>query len=100
MRSAPTVTSGGVVLITAPVNSSGAGALFALDASSGAVLNGGNPIFTANGPARMGPIVDGNWVWLSDSTGDLYGLTIDASTPALRNRSTVRRTLEPERDVN
>jgi len=64
------------------------------------VLNGGNPIFTANGPARMGPIVDGNWVWLSDSTGDLYGLTIDASTPALRNRSTIRRTLQPERDVN
>jgi hypothetical protein len=99
-RSAPTVTSGGVVLIMAPTASSGAGGLFALDASSGALLNGGQPIFTANGPARMGPVVDGNWVWISDSTGDLYGLTIDPSTPALRRRSTVRRTLEPERDAN
>jgi hypothetical protein len=91
--SAPTVTSGGVVLIWAPTESSGTGGLYALNASSGALLNGGKPIFTANGPARIGPVVDGDWVWVSDSTGDIYGLTIEASEPALRTRSSVRRTL-------
>jgi hypothetical protein len=98
-RSAPTVSSGGVVLVAVPVDSSGTGGLFALDASSGALLNSGNPIFTANGPARMPPIVDGNWIWLCDSAGDLYGLTTDPSVPALRNPSTVRRRIAPVRDL-
>jgi outer membrane protein assembly factor BamB len=97
-RSAPTVTSGGVVFVMAPINSSGTGGLFALDASSGALLNGGNPIFTANSSARMGPIVDGDWVWVSDSGGDLYGFTTDPSVPALVQQSTVRHSVPLERD--
>jgi hypothetical protein len=97
-RSAPTVTSGGVVLVMAPVNSTGTGALYALDASSGALLNGGNPIFTANSSARMGPIVDGDWVWVSDSGGDLYGFTTDPSVPALARTSSVRHSVPLERD--
>jgi hypothetical protein len=98
-HSAPTVTSGGVVFAWAPVESSGTGGLFALDASSGALLNGGRPIFTANGPSRMGAVVDGDWVWLSDSGGDIYGLTIDSNVPALRTHSTVRRYVPVVRDV-
>jgi hypothetical protein len=99
-RSAPTVTSGGVVLGWAPIDSSGTGGLFALDASSGALLNGGKPIFTANGPARMGAVVDGDWIWLSDSGGDIYGMTTDSSVPTLSSRSTVRRTVPFEGDRN
>ena len=77
----------------APATSNGDGGLYALDASSGALLNGGNPLFTTNQPARMGPIVDGNWIWISDSGGDLYGLTIDSSTPSVRRANTAHRTL-------
>jgi len=98
--SAPTVTSGGVVLEMAPSTSSGTGGLYALDASSGALLNGGNPLFTTNGPGRMGPIVDGDWIWISDSSGDLYGLTTGSSAPALRGASSAHRTIPIERDRN
>jgi hypothetical protein len=96
-RSAPTVTSGGVVFVWAPVDAQGTGGLFALDASSGALLNGGQPVFTANSSARMGAVVDGDWIWLSDNDGDLYGLTIDPNEPMLRTRNTVRRHAPVER---
>jgi hypothetical protein len=84
----------------APSTSSGTGGLYALDASSGALLNGGNPLFTTNGPGRMGPIVDGDWIWISDSSGDLYGLTTGSSAPALRGASSAHRTIPIERDRN
>jgi len=96
-RGAPTVTAGGVVLSSSPcqldmsggcTGTSGTygGALWALDASSGAILNGGNPLITTPSAIRMGAVVDGDWLYLFDNNGDLYGLTIDPSYPAIQDR--------------
>jgi hypothetical protein len=85
-HSMPTVTAGGVVFLGTPCKvdvtegCSGqqfGGALWALDASSGAVLNNGRPIFTTPKAIRMGAVVDGDWVFLLDEYGDMYGYTID-----------------------
>ena len=88
-RSAPTVTAGGVVLLGTPCapTSDGTGclatpsgkiggALWAIDASSGAVLGGGKPILFMPSPIRMAPVVDGNWVFVLDAGGHLAGLTL------------------------
>jgi outer membrane protein assembly factor BamB len=85
-RTAPTVTAGGVVFLGAPSGASG-GALWAIDASSGAILNNGQPILTTPDRIRMAPVVSGNWLWLFDNGGDLYGMTLDADVPAIRNRT-------------
>jgi hypothetical protein len=61
----------------------GGGALWALDASTGTVLNGGNPLIITPGPIRMAPTIDGNWLYVIDNTGDMYGLTIDPSYPSI-----------------
>jgi hypothetical protein len=64
------------------------GALWALDAGTGAVLNGGNPIITTPGVLRMPPTIDGNWVFVVDNNGNMYGLTID---PSIKPASAIMR---------
>jgi len=61
---------------------SGGGAVWALDASTGAVLNGGTPLIITGAALRMPPTIDGNWLYVLDNNGDLYGLTIDQTVPA------------------
>jgi hypothetical protein len=61
----------------------GGGALWAVDASTGSVLNGGNPLIITPGAIRMPPTIDGNWVFVIDNNGDMYGLTIDPSYPSV-----------------
>ena len=95
-RSAPTVTAGGVVFMGTPCTISGStcgtpvpnpdGALWALDASSGALLGGGNPVLLAGDEIRMAPSADGLWVYVYDQSGNLYGLTVDPSVPAIARR--------------
>jgi hypothetical protein len=95
-RSAPTVTAGGVVFIGTPCTpASGggcgapgalAGAVWAVDASTGSVLGGGNPILLTGDHVRMAPTVDGQWMWVLDQSGNLYGLTVDPSVPTLSRR--------------
>lgn len=60
----------------------GGGAVWALDASSGAVLNGGNPLIITNASLRMPPTIDGNWIYVLDNAGSLYALTLDAKYAA------------------
>ncbi len=74
-RSAPTVTAGGVVLMGTPSTAKGnpGGALWALDATTGAILKGGVPLLQTAGTIRMAPVVDGNWLWVIDQKGHLYG---------------------------
>jgi hypothetical protein len=105
-RSAPTATFGGVVLVGtpctpmsdgtcgAPGGASG-GAVWAIDARLGTVLNGGKPILTTGAHVRMAPVVDGDWIWVLDNGGDLYGLTIDPNYKAIAN---VRR-MKAERQI-
>ncbi len=99
-RSAPTVTAGGVVFLATPCTISGSGcaspqnqgyangALWAVDAGSGALLaNGsgpGNPVLVTPSAIRMAPSADGSWIWVVDTSGNLYGLTVDPSVPAIQ----------------
>jgi len=95
-RSMPTVTAGGVVLLGTPCqrDSTGGctgtgafgGAMWALDASSGALLNGGKPILTTPAQIRMGAVADADWLYVLDDAGDLDGLTIDSHFAAVANR--------------
>jgi hypothetical protein len=59
----------------------GDGALWALDASTGVVLNGGKPLIYTSGSLRVPPTIDGNWIFILDNNGTMYALTIDASIP-------------------
>ena len=92
-RSGVTVTAGGVVFVGTPCNPNGAGgcnptisgpggALWAIDASNGTVLNGGKPIVITGDVIRMAPIVDGNWVFVVDNSANLFAFTTDSSVPA------------------
>jgi outer membrane protein assembly factor BamB len=81
-RSAPTVTAGNVVFVASPT-SGGRSQLWALDATTGAVLNGGAPVFTTANLLRMPPVIDGKWMYLLDQGGNLYGLSLDLSVPAI-----------------
>jgi hypothetical protein len=102
-RSAPTVTAGGVVLAGTACTSDGAGgctaaigatfggALWALDASTGALLNGGKPVLLTADHLRVPPVVDGKWVFVQDDGASLYGLTLDPSVPAIQNSTRVVR---------
>jgi len=101
-RSAPTVTAGGVVFLATPCTQSGKGcgspqnngytngALWAVDATAGTLLaNGsgaGNPVLVTPSDIRMAPSADGSWLWVVDNSGKLYGLTVDPSVPAIRER--------------
>ncbi|MGH7708871.1 MAG: PQQ-binding-like beta-propeller repeat protein, partial [Vulcanimicrobiaceae bacterium] len=91
-RSAPTVTAGGVVFIGTPyTNANPGGALWALDAHTGAVLNGGQPVLITAQHIRMAPIVDGTWIWVIDNGGNLYGLNVDpAVTQSIRRRTLIQ----------
>jgi hypothetical protein len=73
-------------LCCSPPGSAVGGAIWALDASTGAVLNGGNPLLTTPGFLRMPPTIDGNWIFVIDNAGNMYGLTIDQSVPAIAGR--------------
>jgi len=83
-RSAPTVTAGGVVFIGTPTAGDG-GQLWALDATSGTILNNGAPLLTTVGHIRMAPVVDGSWLWVMDNSGHLYGLTLDTHFRAIQS---------------
>jgi hypothetical protein len=92
-RSAPTVTAGGVVFMGTPCtsNSNGGcgspgianGAVWAVDATTGALLGGGNPLLVTPDSVLMAPTVDGQWVYVLDNSGNLYALTIDPSIPKI-----------------
>jgi hypothetical protein len=69
-----------------PPSSNLGGAVWAVDAASGPVLNGGKPILTTPGILRMPPTIDGNWVYVLDNGGDLYGLTIDTHYAAINSK--------------
>lgn len=103
-RSAPTVTAGGVVFMATPCTSNGKGgcttpsatngALWAVNASTGALLgSGGNPLLVTPDDIRMAPSADGLWIWVVDDSGNLYGMTVDPSVPtkALRPGAKVPR---------
>jgi hypothetical protein len=62
----------------------GRGAVWAISASSGAVLNGGLPLFYTDAPVRAPPTIDGDWIYVVDISGDLYGLTLDTSYPPIQ----------------
>jgi outer membrane protein assembly factor BamB len=73
------------LICCAPPGTNG-GALWALDATTGAVLNGGNPIIFTGGALRMPPTIDGDWIFVLDNSGNLYALTIDPSYPAIQTK--------------
>jgi hypothetical protein len=92
-RSAPTVTAGGVVFIGTPCTPNGSGgcgapgalggALWAVNGNTGAVLNGGSPLVVTGDNIRMAPSADGDWVFLLDNSGNMYGFTIDSNYKAI-----------------
>jgi hypothetical protein len=92
-RSAPTVTAGGVVFIGTPCTSNGSGGcgsggavnggIWAVDATTGSVLNGGKPVLITADNIRMAPSADGLWVFVLDDSGNFTGLTIDPSVKAI-----------------
>jgi hypothetical protein len=105
-RSSPTVTAGGVAFLGTPCTVSGStcgaatsanptGALWAIDASTGAVLGSGNPVLMTPDHIRMPAVADGLWVWVMDNSGNLYGLTVDPSVPAIQKRPGRRATVMP-----
>jgi hypothetical protein len=69
-------------LICCAPQGTGGGALWALDATSGTVLNGGNPIIITSAPLRVPPTIDGNWIFVLDNGGNLYALTLDPNYAA------------------
>jgi hypothetical protein len=81
-RAVPAVSAGGVIL-AGTVNGDG-GDVWALDAATGSVLNGGTRILHTNGHLRVPPTIDGNWVFIIDNSGGLYGLTIDSNFKAIQ----------------
>ncbi len=102
-RSAPTVTAGGVVFLGTACTPNGSGgcgapgakggALWAVDAATGTVLGGGNPLLITGDDIRMAPSIDGQWLWLIDDSGNLYALTLDPSVPTLAARPQPRMQL-------
>jgi hypothetical protein len=69
--------------------------LWAIDASTGAVLGSGNPVLMTPDHIRMPAVADGLWVWVMDNSGNLYGLTVDPSVPAIQKRPGRRATVMP-----
>jgi outer membrane protein assembly factor BamB len=83
-RAVPAVSAGGVVF-AGTVNGSG-GDLWAVDASTGTVLNGGTALLHTSAHLRVPPTIDGNWVFVIDNSGDMYGLTIDPAFAAIQTK--------------
>lgn len=77
-RSVPATSAGGVVFAGAGAN------VWALNASTGAILNGGQPFLQTGGSMRMPATIDGNWVFILDNNGNLYALTTDSRFPAIK----------------
>ncbi len=77
-RSVPAASAGGVVF------AGSSNTVYELNASSGAILNGGAPFLTTSGSIRMPVTIDGNWVFVIDNSGDLYGFTTDTRFPAIQ----------------
>jgi hypothetical protein len=86
-RSAPAVTAGGLLLSGTSCNFDAqggcagygadvGGAVWLEDATTGAVLDGGLPLVRTPNDVRMAPVVDGNWVYVLDNGGNLYGFTL------------------------
>ena len=73
-------------LICCAPTGTGGGALWALDASTGAVLNGGNPLIITVGALRVPPTIDGKWIFVLDDDGNMYGLTVDSTVPAIQTK--------------
>jgi hypothetical protein len=73
------------LICCAPPGNTG-GALWALDASTGNLLNGGNPLIITNGPIRVPPTIDGDWVFVLDNNGNMYGITLDPSFPSIQTK--------------
>jgi len=80
-RSVPGVSAGGVVF-DGSVNGTGSD-IWALDASTGTVLNGGKPILHTSAFVREPPTIDGLWVYFIDNSGNLYAMTIDTNYPTI-----------------
>jgi hypothetical protein len=77
-RGVPAASAGGVVF-------AGSGeTLWELNASTGAILNGGAPFLRTSGQMRMPVTIDGDWVFVIDNSGDLYGFTTDARYPTVK----------------
>jgi hypothetical protein len=74
------------LICCAPPGNSG-GAVWAIDASTGTVLNGGNPIITTSAPLRMPPTIDGDWLFVLDNGGDMYALTLDPKFAAINTKA-------------
>jgi outer membrane protein assembly factor BamB len=83
-RSVPAVSAGGVVF-AGTLNGTG-GYVWAVDASTGTVLNGGNPLLQTSGNMRLPVTIDGNWLFVLDYSGNLYGLTTDPSYAAIQTK--------------
>jgi outer membrane protein assembly factor BamB len=83
-RAVPAVSAGGVVF-AGTVNGSG-GDLWAVDASTGSVLNGGTALLHTSAQLRVPPTIDGNRVFVIDNSGNMYGLTIDAAFAAIQTK--------------
>jgi hypothetical protein len=77
-RSVPAVSAGGVVFAAA------GGSVYALDATVGTILNGGKPFLQTGGTMRMPVTIDGDWVFILDQNGNLYGFTTDSRFPAIQ----------------
>jgi outer membrane protein assembly factor BamB len=84
-RSAPSVTAGNVVFVASPT-AAGTSQLWALDATTGGLLHGGQPVLTTAHLMRMPPVIDGNWMFVIDQGGDLYALTIGSAAAKTQNR--------------
>jgi hypothetical protein len=82
-RSTPVANARKPALCCSPPSATVGGAIWALDAATGAVLNGGNPLLTTPAVIRMPPTIDGNWLFVIDNGGDMYGLTLDPSVRAV-----------------
>lgn len=105
-RSAPIVTAGNVVLIASPCTPNGnagcgapgvaQGAVWAVNAQTGEVLGGGKPILITGDSIRMAPSADGLWMWVIDSSGNLYALSVDPTVKAITPHA-VRRIVDHNR---
>jgi hypothetical protein len=101
-RSAPTVTAGNLVLMGTACepdtggtcggsdSSNVGGAVWLLDATTGTVVNGGVPLVRTPNDVRMAPVVDGNWVYVLDNGGNLYGFTLDPRIAAVAAPAGIR----------
>jgi hypothetical protein len=79
-RSVPAASAGGVLFAGSQDT------VYELNASSGAILNGGAPFLTTSGPMRMPVTIDGNWVFVIDNVGDLYGFTTDTRFAKIQSK--------------